>query len=249
MPPNRGRVRTVHGEVAESSTGCPLHLDIGALKQEQNRLEGFSVDFADIYSRKTLCVREREQDPTTMHGVNYAPRSVISAKVRLALRWRSILSEYTRVLSARSGSPEKKSVSLRCGHLSARLRRMHCKQRNGDQGRRPLEASGCHIKQKTYVLQVLQQICHGLAFAVGQRSLVDAIPRAALDGTEAGGDMAPAVDGRQAGQTRSPHLIHALQESRRTWEADPRCFLWWIARTGPRERGSSWRGSFLRDGD
>jgi len=41
------------------------------------------------------------------------PRSVISAKVRLALLWRSIFSEKTRVLKARSGSPEKKSVSPR----------------------------------------------------------------------------------------------------------------------------------------
>jgi len=42
------------------------------------------------------------------------PRSVISAKVREALRWRSMLSEKTRVLRARRGSPEKKSVSPRC---------------------------------------------------------------------------------------------------------------------------------------
>lgn len=42
------------------------------------------------------------------------PRSVISAKVRLALRCRSTLSEKTRVLRARRGSPEKKSVSPRC---------------------------------------------------------------------------------------------------------------------------------------
>lgn len=41
------------------------------------------------------------------------PRSVISAKVKLALRWRSTLSEKTRVLNALRGSPEKKSVSPR----------------------------------------------------------------------------------------------------------------------------------------
>jgi hypothetical protein len=41
------------------------------------------------------------------------PRSVISANVKLALRWRSIFSENTRVLSALKGSPEKKSVSPR----------------------------------------------------------------------------------------------------------------------------------------
>lgn len=49
----------------------------------------------------------------------YAPRSVISANVRLALLWRSMLSENTRVLRARRGSPEKKSVSPRYG-LSAK---------------------------------------------------------------------------------------------------------------------------------
>jgi hypothetical protein len=42
------------------------------------------------------------------------PRSVISAKVKLALRCRSMFSEKTSVLRARSGSPEKKSVSPRC---------------------------------------------------------------------------------------------------------------------------------------
>ena len=44
---------------------------------------------------------------------SHIPRSVISANVRLALRWRSIFSENTSVLRARSGSPEKKSVSPR----------------------------------------------------------------------------------------------------------------------------------------
>jgi hypothetical protein len=42
------------------------------------------------------------------------PRSVISAKVKLALRCKSMFSENTSVLSARRGSPEKKSVSPRC---------------------------------------------------------------------------------------------------------------------------------------
>jgi hypothetical protein len=50
------------------------------------------------------------------------PLSVISAKVKLADRCKSILSEYTSVLSARRGSPEKKSVSARCvlGQLGGR---------------------------------------------------------------------------------------------------------------------------------
>ena len=50
---------------------------------------------------------------TRMDGAISVPLSVISAKVRLALRWRSMLSEKTKVLSARRGSPEKKSVSPR----------------------------------------------------------------------------------------------------------------------------------------
>lgn len=41
------------------------------------------------------------------------PLSVISANVKLADRCKSMLSEYTRVLNARRGSPEKKSVSAR----------------------------------------------------------------------------------------------------------------------------------------
>lgn len=48
------------------------------------------------------------RDPTSAASI---PRSVISAKVKLALRCRSTFSEYTRVLSDRKGSPVKKSVS------------------------------------------------------------------------------------------------------------------------------------------
>ena len=43
------------------------------------------------------------------------PRSVISAKVKLALRCSSTFSEYTKVLKDRKGSPVKKSVSARFG--------------------------------------------------------------------------------------------------------------------------------------
>jgi len=39
---------------------------------------------------------------------------VISAKVKLADLCKSMLSEYTSVLNALRGSPEKKSVSARC---------------------------------------------------------------------------------------------------------------------------------------
>lgn len=50
-----------------------------------------------------------------------APLSVISAKVKLALRCRSTLSENTKVLKARNGSPEKKSVSPRLKVVSIDL--------------------------------------------------------------------------------------------------------------------------------
>jgi len=50
-------------------------------------------------------------------------RSVISAKVKLADRCKSMLSEYTRVLNARRGSPEKKSVSARCGSQCVHMMR------------------------------------------------------------------------------------------------------------------------------
>lgn len=43
---------------------------------------------------------------------------MISAKVKLADLCKSMLSEYTSVLNARSGSPEKKSVSARWQSVS-----------------------------------------------------------------------------------------------------------------------------------
>jgi hypothetical protein len=51
----------------------------------------------------------------------HIPRSVISANVKLALRCRSTLSEYTSVLNALKGSPEKKSVSPRCDEVRSIL--------------------------------------------------------------------------------------------------------------------------------
>lgn len=48
------------------------------------------------------------------------PRSVISAKVKLADRCKSMFSEYTKVLNARRGSPEKKSVSARYEGLASK---------------------------------------------------------------------------------------------------------------------------------
>lgn len=57
-------------------------------------------------------------EPCRTDAIIDVPLSVISANVRLALRWRSMFSEKTKVLSARRGSPEKKSFSPRCGGLA-----------------------------------------------------------------------------------------------------------------------------------
>ena len=89
----------------------------------------------------------------------YAPRSVISANVRLALRWRSILSEKTRVLRARRGSPEKKSVSPRCEHVSNGPGRLGRQTRGG----------------VTDILEILEQIGDGLPLAISEDGLVQAI--------------------------------------------------------------------------
>lgn len=66
-------------------------------------------------STRILSPASYRYSPKTIGSRIYVdvPRSVISAKVKLALRWRSTLSENTKVLNARSGSPEKKSVSPR----------------------------------------------------------------------------------------------------------------------------------------
>ena len=40
--------RTVYGQVSQSRAGGSLYFDIGALKKEENRLEGVAVDFSDI---------------------------------------------------------------------------------------------------------------------------------------------------------------------------------------------------------
>lgn len=40
---------TIDCKIAEGSTRRPLYFDVGVLKKEQNRLEGFSVDLSDIY--------------------------------------------------------------------------------------------------------------------------------------------------------------------------------------------------------
>lgn len=81
-------------------------------------------------------------------------------------------------------------------------------------GRDEMETEG--MRPSTYILQILQQVCDGLPLTVGQGCLIDSIPRATFDGTQAGSDMAPPVDGRQTGQTSVPYFTHACMQSRRT---------------------------------
>lgn len=87
------------------------------------------------------------------------PRSVISANVRLALRCRSIFSENTSVLRARSGSPEKKSVSPRW--LSS--------------SQLPRAVEVISIELHTHMLEILEQIRDGLPLAFGQNGFVKSI--------------------------------------------------------------------------
>lgn len=72
-----------------------------------------------------------------------------------------MLSEYTRVLNARRGSPEKKSVSARCG--------VSC-------------VVWCGDGSALYIFKEAQQVGHGLALAVGQHGVVDAVSRAPCNG-------------------------------------------------------------------
>lgn len=67
---------------------------------------------------------------------------MISAKVKLALRCRSMFSEKTSVLRARSGSPEKKSVSPRCNSGVDRVSfKTQQRRRNNGQQHRPAASS------------------------------------------------------------------------------------------------------------
>lgn len=79
-------------------------------------------------SRKRIGSRVSRPTSRTSEGCKFgrlpsgsrlcSPRSVISANVKLADRCRSTLSEYTNVVRASNGGPEKKSVSARCGVVS-----------------------------------------------------------------------------------------------------------------------------------
>lgn len=99
--------RTVHGKVAERCARGSLNFDVGTLEQREDGLEGVSIDLSHIchsnevnISYQLACDRKHK------------PCSVISAKVKLALRCKSILFDSTNVVRARSGSPEKKSKSV-----------------------------------------------------------------------------------------------------------------------------------------
>lgn len=102
-------------------------------------------------------------------------RSVISAKVKLADRCRSMLSEYTSVLSARRGSPEKKSVSARCGSQYGRW--------DGESdavqltfSRKPSRSATASPGYGQYMRD--DDLLRGLpTFAVGQHGVVDAVSR------------------------------------------------------------------------
>ena len=82
--------------------------------------------------------------------------SVISAKVKLADRCKSMLSEYTRVLNARKGSPEKKSVSARYGLVSM------------------VEVRG-RVSWGVYILEEAEQVGNGFPFAVCQHWVIYAV--------------------------------------------------------------------------
>lgn len=86
-----------------------------------------SVSLLD--NRKSIGSRVSRPTSRTSEGCKFgrlasgsrlcSPRSVISANVKLADRCRSTLSEYTSVVRASNGGPEKKSVSARCAEWSA----------------------------------------------------------------------------------------------------------------------------------
>jgi hypothetical protein len=85
------------------------------------------------------------------------PLSVISAKVKLADLCKSMLSEYTSVLNARRGSPEKKSVSARWEDVLAGA--VRC-------------ADGWVTM---YIFQEAQEIGDGFSLAVCQHRVINAV--------------------------------------------------------------------------
>ena len=50
---------TVDGQVAQGCARRSLHLDVGVLEQEEDRLQGVAIDFSNIYERMRLDWMER----------------------------------------------------------------------------------------------------------------------------------------------------------------------------------------------
>lgn len=169
--------RTVDGQVAQGGACGTLHLNVWVLEQEQDGLEGLAVDFPDICMAG---VSGRRGAAGAQRKVA-VPLSVISAKVKLADLCKSMLSEYTRVLNALRGAPEKKSVSARCsGSVGA--------------GRGHEGSDG-----QTDVFQEAEQVGHSFPLAVGQDWIVDGVFGASWRGR-----LAMGVDGRRLRAGSSP---------------------------------------------
>jgi len=76
---------TIYGEIAQRSRSGALDFDIRALQEEEYGLKGRTVDRPYIYSPSVSL-----PSFLTARVVKPAPRSVISANVKLALLCRSI---------------------------------------------------------------------------------------------------------------------------------------------------------------
>lgn len=70
---------------------------------------------AALWTSTSWLLRRNKMGSSVSRETSWTSFSVISAKARAALRWRSTLSLYERVESARSGSPAKKLVAERSG--------------------------------------------------------------------------------------------------------------------------------------
>lgn len=105
--------------------------------------------------------------PCAIPALSTIPLSVISANVRLALRCRSMFWLYTSVLKAFSGSPEKKSVSARCGFLCQRVRSLSF----------TLPKSWRKLKSEigpmlAYIFEVVEEVGHCFPLRVGESIFV-----------------------------------------------------------------------------
>lgn len=138
---------TIYSQVAEGGACSSLYLDIGALKQEENRIERVFIDGSNICHQFSMLYFVADIIECC------APLSVISAKVKLALRCRSMLCEYTRVLRALRGSPVKKSVSCRCRRASVKMFRQS-------------------TRVYTDIFEEIQQICNSFPLAVGENIVI-----------------------------------------------------------------------------